>query len=58
MIGNKNPRTASARPIHYEVVTNTTILTKEQIIEMTYHLCYNYYGFAGTIKVPGTLFYA
>ena len=25
---------------------------------MTYHQCYNYYGFAGPIKVPATLFYA
>ena len=37
MVANKNPRTASARPVHYEIVINTTNLTKDQIIEMTYH---------------------
>jgi hypothetical protein len=32
MVANKNPRTASARPVHYEVVVNTTNMTKEEII--------------------------
>ena len=32
MVANKNPRTASARPVHYEVVINTTNLTKDEII--------------------------
>ena len=58
MVANKNPRTASARPVHYEVVINTSKLTKDQIIEMTYHQCYNYYGFGGPIKTPATVFYA
>ena len=58
MVANKNPKGASARPVHYQVVTNTTLLTKEQIIEMTYHQCYNYYGFGGPIKTPATVFYA
>lgn len=25
---------------------------------MTYHQCYNYYGFGGPIKTPATAFYA
>ena len=25
---------------------------------MTYHQCYNYYGFGGPIKTPSTAFYA
>lgn len=58
MVANKNPKTASARPVHYEVVINTTNLTKEEIIQMTYHQCYNYYGFGGPIKTPATAFYA
>jgi argonaute-like protein implicated in RNA metabolism and viral defense len=58
MVANKNPKMASARPVHYEVVINTTKMTKEQIIEMTYHQSYNYYGFAGPIKTPATVFYA
>lgn len=58
MVANKNPKMASARPVHYQVVINTTNLTKDQIIEMTYHQCYNYYGFGGPIKTPATAFYA
>jgi len=29
MVANKNPRMASARQVHYEVVINTTKMTKE-----------------------------
>jgi hypothetical protein len=29
MVANKNPKAASARPVHYEVITNTTNLTKD-----------------------------
>jgi hypothetical protein len=25
---------------------------------MTYHQCYNYYGFGGPIKTPATAYYA
>lgn len=58
MVANKNPRMASALPVHYEVSYNSTKLLKDEIIEMTYHQCYNYYGFGGPIKVPATAFYA
>ena len=58
MVANKNPRAASARPVHYEVMINSTSMTRDQIIEMTYHQCYNYYGFGGPIKTPATAFYA
>jgi hypothetical protein len=33
-------------------------MKKDEIIEMTYHQCYNYYGFGGPIKTPATAFYA
>ena len=58
MVANKNPKNASAQPVHYEIVINTTNLKKEEIIEMTYHQCYNYYGYGGPIKIPATAFYA
>ena len=32
MVANKNPKTASARPVHYEVVINTSNMTKDEII--------------------------
>jgi len=32
MVANKNPATASARPVHYEVVINTTNMTRDEII--------------------------
>lgn len=37
---------------------NTTDLTKREIELLTYHQCFNYYGFGGPIKVPATAFYA
>ena len=58
MIANNNPRTATAQPVHYSVVVNTMLLTKGEIEEITYHQCYNYYGFGGPIKVPACVKYA
>ena len=49
---------ATALPVHYYVVKNTTTLTKEQIEQFTYHLCYNYFNFMGSIKVPAAVMYA
>lgn len=58
MVANENPDTATALPVHYEVAINTTDLSKREIELLTYHQCYNYYGFGGPIKVPATAFYA
>jgi aubergine-like protein len=58
MISNQNPRFASALPVVYKVITNTTGLSKKEIEEFTYHQCYNYFGFSGPIKVPAPLKYA
>jgi len=49
---------ATARPVHYKVVHNTTGLTKNQIEMMTFHQCYNYVNFSGSIKVPSSVMYA
>jgi hypothetical protein len=40
------------------VVENSTNFTKEEIQELTYKLCLNYYGFAGGIKTPASTMYA
>jgi len=49
---------ATAQPVHYKVVYNTTSLSKEQIETATYHLCYNYFNFSGPIKTPNCCMYA
>jgi aubergine-like protein len=49
---------ATALPVHFKVVHNTTSLTKDQIETSTYHLCYNYVNFCGGIKVPAPCMYA
>jgi len=36
MIANDNPRTATAQPVHYSVVANTTGMTKTEVEEVTY----------------------
>ena len=49
---------ATALPVHFNVVHNSTSLSKEQIETTTYHLCYNYVNFCGIIKVPAPVMYA
>ena len=49
---------ATAKPVLYKSVYNTTGLTKDQIETSTYHLCYNYFNSAGPIKVPMVCMYA
>jgi hypothetical protein len=49
---------ATALPVHYNVVSNRTSMTKEQIEQFTYHLCYNFFNFMGSIKVPAAVMYA
>ncbi len=50
---------ATAQPVLYRVVYNTaTNITKDQFETSTYHLCYNYYGYCGPIKVPMVCMYA
>ena len=49
---------ATALPVHYYVVANRTNMSKEQVELFTYHLCYNFFNFVGTIKVPAAVMYA
>ncbi len=58
MVSNDNSLMATARPVHYQVVMNTTNMSKNEIEEMVYHHSYAYYGFGGPIKVPATAYYA
>lgn len=58
MISNKNPAKFTAQPVHYEVIVNTTQLSKDEIEHLTYHQCYGYQGFQGPVKVPACVMYA
>jgi len=49
---------ATALPVHFKVVYNTTKYDQKQIQEYTYHQCYNYFNFMGSIKVPASVMYA
>ena len=53
-----NATIATALPVHYFVVKNTTAMNQGEVEEFTYHLCYNYFNFMGSIKVPGAVMYA
>lgn len=49
---------ATALPVHYFVVKNTTTMNQNDVETFTYHLCYNYFNFMGSIKVPAAVMYA
>ena len=36
MIANENPKSATALPVHYQIITNTTGMTKREVEEVTY----------------------
>jgi hypothetical protein len=36
MVPNENPSSACAKPVHYQVVANTTGLSKQEIEDFTY----------------------
>jgi argonaute-like protein implicated in RNA metabolism and viral defense len=49
---------ATALPVHYDVIKNTSGMSQKDVEQLTYHLCYNYFNFMGSIKVPGAVMYA
>ena len=53
-----NATVATALPVHYKVVANSTGLNQDRIETFTYHLCHQYFNFAGPIKVPAATMYA
>lgn len=58
MIANDNPKTATALPVHYKIIMNSSGMNKREIEEFTYQQCYQYFGFGGPIKVPAAVKYA
>ena len=49
---------ATALPVHYNVLSNRTSITEDQIEQFTYHLRYNYFDFMGSIKASAAVMYA
>lgn len=49
---------ATAQPVHFKVVVNSSKYSKDELETITYHLCYNYANFIGGIKVPSVCMYA
>ena len=49
---------ATALPVHFKVVYNSSTMNKDQLETATFHMCYNYVNFAGSIKVPAACMYA
>jgi hypothetical protein len=49
---------ATARPVHYIVAKNDGDLPRKTIEQFTYTMCYNYFNFGGSIKVPSSVMYA
>ena len=49
---------ATARPVHYIVAQNDGDLARKTVEQFTYTMCYNYFNFGGSIKVPASVMYA
>ena len=55
---SQRTRQGVATPTHYTVVYDDVGAPAEQIISLTYKLCYTYYNVAGSIRVPAPIQYA
>lgn len=42
----------AVKPTHFYVAANTSKISKDAILNFTYALCYNYYNWADSIKIP------
>ena len=42
----------AVKPTHFYVASNTSKISKDAILNFTYALCYNYYNWADSIKIP------
>jgi aubergine-like protein len=42
----------AVKPTHFYVASNTSQISKDAILNFTYALCYNYYNWADSIKIP------
>ena len=48
----------TATPTHYVVVHDSSKLSEQALITLTYEQCYNYYNWKGAIRIPASLMYA
>jgi len=48
----------TATPIHYELFEDENNLKMEDVSTLIYKLCYTYYNWSGSIKVPAPVHYA
>jgi aubergine-like protein len=51
----QNVRQGSCTPVHLVVAHNTSKMSQEELIQLTYDQCFNYYNWGGAVKVPGAL---
>jgi aubergine-like protein len=42
----------AVKPTHFYVAENTSLISKDAILNFTYALCYNYYNWPDSIKIP------
>ena len=42
----------AVKPTHFYVAENSSRISKEAILNFTYALCYNYYNWPDSIKIP------
>jgi aubergine-like protein len=42
----------AVKPTHFYVAENTSLIPKDAILNFTYALCYNYYNWPDSIKIP------
>ena len=42
----------AVKPTHFYIASNTSKISKDAILNFTYALCYNYYNWADSIKIP------
>ena len=48
----------TATPTHFVVVHNSSKMSEQALITLTYEQCYNYYNWRGAIRIPASLMYA
>lgn len=45
-------------PTQFNVIYNTTTLSEEEIMTLTFESCFNYFNWTGAVRVPAALQYA
>ena len=47
-----NVTQGAVKPTHFYVAENSSLISKDAILNFTYALCYNYYNWPDAIKIP------